>query len=123
MTWLNFVEYLCHKGQHICSTIRKHFPILCHMTGFITRILRRMLLVKQKLLTLRSTCYQPVSYCVSYLSILSVLYCVLYIIVSPFVIYLLAITLCVFRCTDCDYPFDIFKDFLYLHLNSLQKKH
>jgi hypothetical protein len=32
-----------------------------------------------------------------------------YIIVSPFVIYFLTITLCVFRFTDCDYSFGISK--------------
>ena len=35
MTWLTVMEYLCHKWPRICSTCRKHFPVLssfmtCH---------------------------------------------------------------------------------------------
>jgi hypothetical protein len=81
-----------------------------------------MLLEEQKLLTLPSTQGLRLFLVVSYLPILSVLYSVVYIIVSPFVIYLLAITLCVCRFTDCDYPFDIFKLFVYLHLHFLYKR-
>jgi hypothetical protein len=28
ITWLIVMDYLCHKWQLICSTCRKHFPIL-----------------------------------------------------------------------------------------------
>jgi hypothetical protein len=28
MTWLTVMEYLCHKWPRICSTCRKHFPVL-----------------------------------------------------------------------------------------------
>jgi hypothetical protein len=28
MTWLTAMEYLCHKLPRICSTCRKHFPVL-----------------------------------------------------------------------------------------------
>jgi hypothetical protein len=28
MTWLTAMEYLCHKWPRICSTCRKHFPVL-----------------------------------------------------------------------------------------------
>jgi hypothetical protein len=28
MTWLTVMEYLCHKWPRICSTYRKHFPVL-----------------------------------------------------------------------------------------------
>ena len=28
MTWLTIMEYLCHKWPQICSTCRKHFPVL-----------------------------------------------------------------------------------------------
>jgi hypothetical protein len=42
---------------------------------------------------------------------------VLWIVVSPFVLFLLAIVLSVLlRCTDYDYPFSIFKLFLKLSL-------
>jgi hypothetical protein len=27
-TWLTAMEYLCHKWPRICSTCRKHFPVL-----------------------------------------------------------------------------------------------
>ena len=32
MTWLNVMEYLCHKWPRICSTCRKHFPVLSSFT-------------------------------------------------------------------------------------------
>jgi hypothetical protein len=28
MTWLTVMGYLCHKWPRICSTCRKHFPVL-----------------------------------------------------------------------------------------------
>jgi hypothetical protein len=28
MTWLTVMEYLCHRWPRICSTCRKHFPVL-----------------------------------------------------------------------------------------------
>ena len=28
MTGLTAMEYMCHKGPRICSTCRKHFPVL-----------------------------------------------------------------------------------------------
>ena len=30
MTWLTVMEYLCHKLPRICSTCRKHCPVLVH---------------------------------------------------------------------------------------------
>jgi branched-subunit amino acid transport protein len=56
MTWLTAIEYLRHKWPQICSTCRKHFfrsfsrPWL--ITGFVTRLTRRVPLVEQELLTL-----------------------------------------------------------------------
>jgi hypothetical protein len=81
-----------------------------------------MSLEEQILLTLRSTQVFRLLLVGSYLPILSVLYSVVYIIVSPFVIYCLAIAVCVFGFTDCEYLFDIFKLCLYLHLNFLCKE-
>ena len=54
MTWLTIVEYLCHQWPRICSTCRKHFLVLSswHITEFITRLTRRVLLVEQELPTL-----------------------------------------------------------------------
>ena len=55
MTWLTVMEYLCHKWPRICSTCRKHLPVFPHsrlITGFVTRLTRRVSLVEQELLTL-----------------------------------------------------------------------
>ena len=46
------MEYLCRKSPWICSTCRKHFPVLSSFTGFVTIFTRRVPLVKQELLTL-----------------------------------------------------------------------
>ena len=70
-----------------------------------------MPLEELKLLTLRNTQVLRLFLVDSYFPIISVLYSVVYIIISPFVIYHLTTTLCVFRFTDCDYPFYIFKLF------------
>jgi hypothetical protein len=32
MTWLTAMEYLCHKWVRICSTCRKHFPVISSLT-------------------------------------------------------------------------------------------
>jgi hypothetical protein len=45
-------ENLCHKWPRICSTCRKHFPHSWLITGFVTRLTRRVPLVEQELLTL-----------------------------------------------------------------------
>jgi hypothetical protein len=34
MTWLTVMEYLCHKWPRICSTCRKHFPVLSSFTTY-----------------------------------------------------------------------------------------
>ena len=55
MTWLTVVEYLCHKWTRVCSTCRKHFPVLSSFMsyhGFVTRLTRRVPLVEQELLIL-----------------------------------------------------------------------
>ena len=53
MTWLTIMEYLCHKWPQICSTCRKHFfPYSWLITGFVTRLTRRVSLVEHELLTL-----------------------------------------------------------------------
>jgi hypothetical protein len=55
MTWLTVMEYLCHKWPWICSTCRKHFRSFSHsrlITGFVTRLTRRVPLVEQELPTL-----------------------------------------------------------------------
>jgi hypothetical protein len=34
MTWLTAMEYLCHKLPRICSTCRKHFPVISSFTTY-----------------------------------------------------------------------------------------
>ena len=54
MTWLTVMEYLCLKWSRKCSICRKHFPVITHLlliTGFVTRLTRRVPLVEQELLT------------------------------------------------------------------------
>jgi hypothetical protein len=55
MTWLIVMEYLCHKWSQICSLVvstSRSFPHSRLITGFVTRITRRVPLVEQELLTL-----------------------------------------------------------------------
>jgi hypothetical protein len=55
MTWLTAMEYLCHKWPRICSTCRKHFPVLSSFMTyhrFVTRLTWRVPLVEQERLTL-----------------------------------------------------------------------
>jgi hypothetical protein len=49
MIWLIAMEYLCQKWPRICSTSR-FFPHSWLITGFITRLTRRVALVEQELL-------------------------------------------------------------------------
>jgi hypothetical protein len=130
MTWLTILEYLCHKSPQICSTCRKHFPVLssfmtCHM--FVTRLTWRVPLVEQKLLTLlehlsSSLVFNGVR--VTRSLVLYVSFC-RSLFVRPFVIFLFAILLFVLlQYTDSDYPFDIFKLFfqnssLFINFTSL----
>ena len=54
-TWLTVMQYLCNKWPRICSTCRKHFRSFPHswlISGFVTRLTRRVSLVEQELLTL-----------------------------------------------------------------------
>jgi hypothetical protein len=108
MTWLTVMEYLCYKWPRICSTSRSfhHSRII---TGFVTRLTRRVTLVEQELLIPPEYLSSP-----SVLSGIrvtrSLVLCVYF--VDPFVFFLLAIVLSVLlRYTDSDYPFGIFKLF------------
>ena len=65
MTWLIFMEHLCHKWPRICSTCRKHFLVLssfitCH--GFVTRLTWRVPLMEQELLTLPEHLSSPLGF-------------------------------------------------------------
>jgi hypothetical protein len=55
MTWLTLMKYLFHKWPRICSTCRKHLPVLSSfmiIIGFVTRLTQRVPLMQQELLTL-----------------------------------------------------------------------
>ena len=34
MTWLTTMEYLCHKRPRMCTTCRKHFPVLSSLMTY-----------------------------------------------------------------------------------------
>ena len=34
ITWLTVMEYLCHKWPRICSSCRKHFPVLSSFVAY-----------------------------------------------------------------------------------------
>jgi hypothetical protein len=62
MTWLTVTEYMCHKWSRICSTCRKHFPVLPYswlITGFVTTVAWRVALIGQELLIPQSTWVYP----------------------------------------------------------------
>jgi hypothetical protein len=55
MTWLTAMEYLCHKWPRICPLVlntSRSFPHSWLITGFVTRLTRRVSLVEHELLTL-----------------------------------------------------------------------
>ena len=55
---LTAMEYLCHKWPRICPLVEntsRSFPHSCLITGFVTRLTRRVSLVEQDLPTYRST--------------------------------------------------------------------
>jgi hypothetical protein len=50
MTWLTLMKYLFHKWPRICSTCRKHLPVLSSfmiIIGFVTRLTQRVPLMQQ----------------------------------------------------------------------------
>jgi hypothetical protein len=101
---------ICVTNDHgyvpLVVSIFRSFPHSWLITGFVTRLTRRVSLVEQELLTL------PVGFVL--LDLYFYMY-VLQIFVCPFVLFLLAIILSVLlRYTDSDYPFGIFKLFLLL---------
>jgi hypothetical protein len=55
MTWMTAMEYMCHRWPRICSTCRKHFPVLSSFMTYhrvVTRLTRPVSLMDQELLTL-----------------------------------------------------------------------
>jgi hypothetical protein len=102
MVWFTDMEYMCRKWPRICSTCRKHFPVLSSFMIY-HRICNQinMSLVKQELLTLPEHLSSPVisGVCVSRSLVLCVLFCK-----SVFVFFCLSIVYSVVRFTDSDYP-------------------
>jgi len=98
MTWLTVMKYLFYKWLRICSTC-KHFPVL---SSFMT-----------ELPTLPEHLSSPPVFSGVRVTPSLVLYVCFFIVVCPFVIFLLAIVLSVLlRYTVSDCPFGIFKLFL-----------
>jgi len=97
---------MCHKWPRICSTCRKHFRSFPHswlITGFVTRLTRRvqeLLILPEHLSGVRVTRSLVLCVCFvdRYLSFCTFAHC-------------LSILL---RYTDSDYPFGIFKLFFEL---------
>ena len=117
MTWLTVMEYLCHKLPRICSTCRKHFPVLSSFMTyyrFLTTLTQRVSLVEQELFTLPEHLSSPPVFSGVRVSRSLVWYvCFIDRCFCPFVLFLLAIVLSgLLRYTDSDYSFGIFKLFL-----------
>ena len=112
-TWLTVMEYLCHKWPRICSTWRKHFLLLSsfiHITGFGTRLTRRVSLVEQELLTLPEHLSSPPVFSGFRVTRSLVLY--ICFVDSCLSFCTFSFGHCVVRYPDFDCPFGIFKLFL-----------
>ena len=115
--WLGWpLRNICVPNDHgyvslVVSTSRS-FPRSWLITGYVTRLTRRVSLVEQELLTLPRHWVHPRLVGFVLLDLYFHMY-VLQIFVCPFVLFLLAIVLSVLlRFVDSDYPFGIFKLFL-----------
>ena len=40
-TWLTVLEYMCHKWPWVCSTCRKHFPVLSSFMTFLCLLIKK----------------------------------------------------------------------------------
>jgi hypothetical protein len=92
--------------DHIYSTCRKHYRSFSYSwlaTGFVTKVIRRVSLVEQKMLTIPKHLCSPLVFS-EFRVARSLLFCVLFC-RSPFVLFLLVIKLSVLRLTG----FCIFK--------------
>ena len=109
------ISIFAKKNQWIVDSTSRSFPHSWLITGFVTRLTRWVSLVEQSLLTLTEhlSSHPPFSG-VRINRSLDIMY-VLYIVVCPFVFFLLVIMLSILlRYTDSDYPFGIFKLFFQL---------
>ena len=118
--FINIYQY-CFLTHKTCDIRQKHvantsgsFPHSRLITGFVTRLTRRVPLVEQELPTLPEHLNTPTIFSGFVLLDLQFYMYFLQIVVCPFVLFLLAIVLSVLlRYTDSDYPFGIFKLFLH----------
>jgi hypothetical protein len=110
MTWFTAMKYLCHKWPRIYSTCRNHsFPHSWLLTGFASRLTRRLPLVEQELLTLP----ELLSSTPVFSGIRVTRSLVLWVCFVDRCLPFLATVLSVLRFTDSDYTFGIFKLLLY----------
>jgi hypothetical protein len=106
-----YVSQMTTDMFHLSWTLPGPFLIHNLLSGFVTRLTRRLSLVEQELLTFPEHPSSPQVFSCSCFSIFYVY--VLQIVVCPFVLFLLAIVSSVLlRFMDSDYPFGIFKLFL-----------
>jgi hypothetical protein len=122
MTWLclTVTEYLCNKWPRTCSTCRKHFPVLylfmisLSWIVFVIRVTRCVSPVEQELLTLPEyLTLSPVCSGVRVARFLVFYVVGFFIVVYPFVLFLLSIVLSfLLRFTGSDLPSGLFKLFL-----------
>ena len=94
LTWLIVTEYQCYKRPRICSSCLKHFPSFPRslLPWFVTGSTRRVHLVEQKSLPLRSTCRFLVGFVLLDLKVFCVVICR-----SLFTLFLLVIAFSVLR--------------------------
>ena len=104
-----------YKWPRICSVFVitiKSFPHSWLIVGFVKRVTRRVPHVEQELLILPEHISSPLTFSgvrVAWSLVLCIMFCR-----SLFVLFLLAIVLCVsLRSADLDFPFGIFKLFLF----------
>jgi hypothetical protein len=117
MTWLTVMEYLCHRWPRICSLVvntSRSFPHSWYITGFVTRLARRVPLVEQELLTSSEHLRSPPVFSGVRVTRSLVLYVCFVDSCLSFCPFSLVIVLSVLRYTDSDYPFGIFKLFFCL---------
>ena len=102
MTWLTAIEYLCNKWPRICFTSCS-FPRSRLITGFATRLTRRVSLVEHALITLPAHLSLPLGFSGVRVTRSLVLYVCFDDRCFPFVYFLLGIVLSVLlRYADSD---------------------
>ena len=116
--WLGYgtvTKHLCHKWPRICSIVNtfRSFPHSWLITGFVTRVTRRVPLVEQELITHPQHLSSPLVFSGVRVT-RSLVFCDKFC-RSLFLIFLLASVLSVLlRFTSYDYLFDILKLFLHI---------